>query len=180
MALFEKITDTEQYNDAALPVDMITPVLSAIPTLKAGKAAFGFAKEIKPYLGDIVNGLPLILGRNSTKADIKHYYKKNINKRDVYNEIMGETSFPNSVAGKIRAEYAQQVPFLRYFTAKNKDIIHLNNNKNRIDSDGFYNMKVNWLGKDYDYQYKKNIYTEKPEFHNIKLYELLFKDLNKK
>ena len=30
MALFEKIIDTEQYNDAALPVDMLTPAITAI------------------------------------------------------------------------------------------------------------------------------------------------------
>jgi hypothetical protein len=180
MALFEKIIDNEQYNDAALPIDMLTPALSSIPIVKGGKSSYDFIKGIKPYVGDIVNGLPLIFGRNNTKADIKKFYKNNINKRDVYNEVMGETSFPNTVAGKIRAEYSNQVPFLRYFTAKNKDIIHLDNNKNRTDSDGFYNMKVNWLGKDYDYQYKKNIYTGKPEFHNIKFYDLLLKDLNKK
>lgn len=179
MGLFENITDNEQYNDAALPIDMVTPVISAIPIIKGSVGTYNFAKGIAPYLGDISRGLPLIFGRNNTKYDIKKFYKDNINNKDVYNKIMGKTAFPNSKAGKIRAEFARQVPFLRYFTSRNKDIIHLDNNKERLDANGFYNMKVNWLGKNYDYQYKKNSYTGQPEFHNIKPYDLLLKDLNK-
>lgn len=156
----------------AVAVDVATPIISAY----LGGKTFDFVKGIAPFMGEIWGGRNLLFG-NNTKQIGREYYKKYINPNPVENDIMGKTTFPNRITGKINAEYVEQLPFLRYFTSINKNIKRVPNNKVREDANGFYNMKQNWKGKNYDYQYKINKYTNKPEFHNIKPYELFEEDL---
>lgn len=166
-----KTQEFEPHHDEAIAVDMITPTLETVLGLKGTVSGIKAFKDIKPFLGDIWHGRNLLFG-NNTKAIGKNYYKNYIHPYNVNNKIMGNVSFPNSMAGKIKAEYVEQLPFLRYFTHKNKNVLKVPNNKNRLDANGFYNMKTNWKGKNYDYQYKINKYSKEPEFYNIKPYEL--------
>lgn len=172
----DKIQQFEPHNDEAIVVDMFTPTLETVLGLKGAIGGYKAFKEIKPFLGDIWAGKSLLFGHN-TKTIGKNYYKNYIHNNNVNNEVMGNVKFPNSMAGKIKAEYVEQLPFLRYFTHKNKNVLKVPNNKNRLDADGFYNMKTKWKGKNYDYQYKINKYSQEPEFHNIKPYELFEEEI---
>ena len=108
----------------------------------------------------------------------KKYYKDYIQFRSVENPYYGKFNFVGSQAGKPDYKFMEQYPFLRKNLQNASDNIGIKNNKERIDSLGFNNIKVNFKGKDYDYQIRKNSNNLENDFYNIKPYELFEKELN--
>jgi len=72
----------------------------------------------------------------------------------------------------------EQYPLLRYQIDNAKSNQPMAVNKNREDANLFYNLKGKWKGKDYDYQIRDNT-NNSLEFHNIKPYEFLERDVEK-
>ena len=106
----------------------------------------------------------------------KRFYKDNIQPHVEHNNLIGDVNFPGNQARKTDYNYMEQYPFLRYNIKNAKENTYLPNNKPRLDANGFDNLRVNWLGKDYAYQIKNSAYDGTKNFHNIKPYELLEKD----
>lgn len=97
----------------------------------------------------------------------KKYYKTNLHNKTFENSEIGTGNFPNSQAGKTDYRYMEQYPFLRYLL-KNAKVEAKENNKDRIDSLMFYDLKNKFKGKDYIYQIRKNAYDKTNNFYNIK------------
>lgn len=153
---------------------------------RIGKTGINWFNNAKPYLKDAWSGKDILfqglLGNKSNDfwKKGKSFYKNTLHPKTTNNSLVNEGQeifFPNSSAGKIDREYIVQLPFARYNINKAKSNQRMPVNKAREDSDYFDNLKVNWLGKDYAYQIKNNIYNKQKEFHNIKPYELLEKEI---
>lgn len=170
--LYGYLTNDNNLNDVALNDDW------AVPSLALGIYSMGRTLPYLPYLKDIWYGRDLLFG-NKNKKDAKVFYKSYIHPKTTFNKEIGEISYPNSAIGKIDKEYLNQIPALRFILRNARNNIHLPNNKERFDSNGFDNLKYNWNGKNYAYQIKNNKYNNLKEFHNIKPYELLEQDIQK-
>lgn len=177
----------EPHNDEAM-VDAWT-IPSMIPVTNWGIRGAKFAAGIYPYARDIWNGRDLLFHKPFDKMSKeehrayykqgKTYYKKNIQPYVEHNKIIGDVHFPGNQSAKPYFEFMEQYPFLRYNIKNAKVNTFLPNNKLREDANGFDNLRVNWLGKDYAYQVKNNAYDGTKNFHNIKPYEKLELDKNK-
>ena len=164
--------------------------------LVMGGIALGLPMTKVKYLPELIHATRLIYHKPFDKMTIeekksfgnlgKEYYKKYVQHRPVHNEDIGTIDFNGGQAGKPDYIYMEQYPKLReniqnatenvYIKAKPR--IDKNGNKyTRQDAVGFDNLKVNWKGKDYDYQIRHNPALENPDFYNIKPYDLLIKEL---
>lgn len=119
----------------------------------------------------------------------KEYYKKYIQNKPVINEKFGVYDFKGGQAGKPDYRYMEQYPKLRENIENAKDNVYLDvkpyiddkgNLVTRKDATGFDNLKVNWKGKDFDYQMRHNPFLDTPDFYNIKPYEFLIEEIKKR
>ena len=124
------------------------------------------------------------------------YYKKYIQGKKAYNTDVQNSDYKNregimftgTRAGEPDYRYMEQYPDLikniessteNYFDKPRPKIGKDGKEYIRDDAKGFSNLKVNWHGKDYDYQIRHNPYLEMPDFYNIKPYDVLIKQIKK-
>lgn len=122
------------------------------------------------------------------------YYKKYIQGKKTYNlDVQNKdykkregVMFTGKRAGEPDYQYMEQYPYLiknienakdNYFEETRPKIGKDGKEYIRDDAKGFSNLKVNWRGKDYDYQIRHNPYLEMPDFYNIKPYDVLIKQI---
>ena len=162
-----------------------------------GAAALPISK-IK-YLPELISGARLLYHKpfdKMTKEEYtkygqlgKEYYKKYIQNKPVNNEKFGVYDFKGAQAGKPDYRYMEQYPKLRENIENAKENVYLDakpyidkNGKlvTRKDATGFDNLKVNWKGKDFDYQMRHNPFLDTPDFYNIKPYQFLINEIEKR
>lgn len=107
------------------------------------------------------------------------YYKNYIKDKIIHNNVIGDVDFKGGQAGEPDFQYMEQYPQLRNNIKKATDNISLPPKYPRDDATSFDNLKVNWRGKDYDYQIRHNPFLKTPDFYNIKPYDLLIEELKK-
>lgn len=122
------------------------------------------------------------------------YYKKYIQGKRAHNPEVQNADYKNrdgimftgSRAGKPDYRYMEQYPDLikniengtdNYFDKIRPKIGKDGKEYIRDDAKGFSNLKVNWRGKDYDYQIRHNPYLDLPDFYNIKPYDILIQQI---
>lgn len=119
----------------------------------------------------------------------KEYYKKYIQGTKAKNDIIGDVDFYGAQARKSDPRYMEQYPFLRKNIEKAKENVYLEVKEKldkkglpytRKDATGFDNLKIKWKGKDYDYQIRNNPELPNKDFYNIKPYEKLLEELQKR
>lgn len=179
----------DKYHDQALPAE--SPIVSAYLGLRAlppvAIGAYGLLpKTAKTFITEkaLEHGLPFYKALDKVKDYIKmgeKYYKENIQPYQEHNSTFGnDYYYPGNSSGKTYYEYMNQYPTLRKNTREAQEFIYLDNNKPRTDANGFDNLKVNFKGDDYAYQFKNNAYNQHKEFHNIKPYSLVEEELKGK
>lgn len=176
----------ERYHDQALPAE--EPLVFALMTGRTiPKLAYSLLpNSAKTYLTEktLEHGLPFFKLLNNAKkyGNIgTKYYKEHIHPYVEHNNTFGnDYYFPNGAAGKPDYKYMKQYPTLRKNVRESQEFIYLDNNKPRTDANGFDNVKVNYKGNNYSYQFKNSAYDNRKEFHNIKPYELVEEELKKK
>lgn len=157
MGLYNKITDDEQYNDAALPIDMLTPALSSVPVIKGSVSAYNAFNSFRPFLKDLWEGRELFFANKGNLKDYKNkgieYYKNFLQSNPIEKEGYGIINFNRKNRGKDQTENFGVYPFLRQQLFKSR-IGEATNYKNEPDRvyDHLYNTHN---GNLYDYLIEK-------------------------
>ena len=169
-----------------------------------GLAAFSGSKV--KYLPKMIAGLRLLYHKPFDKMSEEEYnkfgrlgmdyYKKYIQGKKANNQEVQNVDYKNRQgimftgkrAGEPDYRFMEQYPRLinnienakeNYFDPVRSKIGKDGIEYLRKDAKGFSNLKVNWRGKDYDYQVRHNPYLEMPDFYNIKPYDFLIKQIEK-
>lgn len=118
----------------------------------------------------------------------KDYYKNYVKGQRAKNDVIGDVDFYGGQAGESDYKYMEQYPFLKRNIEKARENVYREVKPKigkdgkeyiRKDATGFDNLKVNWKGKDYDYQIRHNPSLPNKDFYNIKPYEKFLEELLK-